>query len=316
MDLLRDADENIYDYVMEQIGAVCAALTQKADEAKAIRDWKPAAKFAEPEELASAFFANIEKTVENNVLTLKIPKFFGAAALKLSIHRSGDLYYIHDNGCALRHLKKQVKDEKRLQRILKKVCHSCWISKGRITDRFLRAEQFLYYLQKLVFVAHGDLYYTKADCRLIPGEKGYVFVEAAQAESLEEAALLTQLRNCITFDYDENTGLFYWLNMRYPIASVRSSFLLETLEKGKVRISDARKGKTEGELFEAFYWDHEDLAPHRKWISKLADRFGAEFDGRDVYLTDKQENFPNAMVRLFSLAALLSEFGHNIEVSK
>ena len=311
---LRDADANIYDYVITQLEAVQEKLAGKAADAKAIRDWKPAAKFAEPEDLEKAFFAKIEKTTENNVLTLKIPKFFGATALKLSIHRAGDLYYIHDNGCALGYLKKQVKDRGKAMGIVKKVCSGCWLSKGRITDRFLRADQFLYYLRKLILVAYADLYYTRAECQLEGREPGYVFEE--RADTLDQAALLTLLRDAVHFAYDENTGLSYWLHMRYPIASVRSSFLLETLEKGKVRISDARKGRTEGEIFEAFYWDHEDLAPHRKWISKLADRFGAEFDGRDVYLTDKQENFSNAMVRFFSLAVLLSEFGSHIAVPK
>jgi hypothetical protein len=52
----------------------------------------------------------------------------------------------------------------------------------------------------------------------------------------------------------------------------------------------------------------------RFWMDSWG--FGAEFDGRDVFLSDKAENLFPAMVKFFNLAVLLSEFGHDIAVRK
>lgn len=312
--LLQDTGAHIYDYVIEKIDGVCTELKKKSEEAAALRDWKPAAKFTEPETLSADFFEKIEKQISDNVITLKFPRFFGSTDLKVSIHKAGDLYYIHDNGCAVRHLSKQVPDKQRRDRILKKVCHPCWVDKNRITDSFLNGNQFLNYLQKLIFVAHADLYYTRANCRLVGKDKDYVYVSAQAADPLDETALASLLKQGIGFDYDENQGLYYWMDMRYALFSTRCAFLLETLEKGRIRISDKRKGQTEGEIFESFYWDNQDLMRHKRFIGKVSTRFGADFDGKDIWLTDKAENFHKAMFRFFNLAVLLSEFGNIIEV--
>jgi hypothetical protein len=141
-------------------------------------------------------------------------------------------------------------------------------------------------------------------------------VDADQADPLDAAALLDELKNSIHFDYDENKGLYYWLDTNYSFSSGRASFLVETLERKRIRISDKNKGKIEGEIFEAFYWDNDDISPYSKFLSKITARFGAEFDGRDVFLSDKAENLFPAMVKFFNLAVLLSEFGHDIAVRK
>lgn len=313
---LQDTDENIYSYVIEQIEDICSTLKKKASDAAAIRDWKPAAKFAEPEALCAMFFGKIEKKTAGSVLTLRFPRFFGATDLKVSIHRVGELYYVHDNGCAIRHLSKKLNDSQACARALKKVCHSCWIRNGKITGSFINAFRFLYYLQMLVFVAHADLYYTKAETPLYEKDRKYIFVEADQAEPLDEKAMLDELKNGIHFCYDENQGLSYWLDTNYCLFSGRASFLVETLDDKYIRISDAKKGKVEGEIFEGFYWCDKERALYSKFISKIASRFGAEFDGQNVYLTDKSENFYKAVVKFFNLAVLLSEFGQNIALPK
>ena len=314
--LLQETDVNIYDYVIDHIESICHDLRRKAAEAAATRDWKPAVKFCEPDDLASMFFGKIENTLSENILTLKFPSFFGTTDLKLSIHQADEVYYVHDNGCAIRHLSKQVKDTQKKDRILAKICPACWIDSGRITGCFLQSSTFLHYLQKLVFVAQADLYHTRASRPFIAPDPEHVYIPATQAEPLDETALLEVLKKCISFDYDQNKGLYYWLDTRYSLFSTRCSFLIETLNDKQIRISDARKHQTEGEIFEAFYWDHEDLAPYSKFISVIAARFGAEFDGRDLWLTDKKTNFFRAMMNFFNLAVVLSEFGHDIAVPK
>ena len=94
--------------------------------------------------------------------------------------------------------------------------------------------------------------------------------------------------------------------------SGRAAFLIETLDEKHIRISDRKKNKIEGEIFEAFYWSNDDISPYTPFVSKVAERFGAEFDGRNLYLTEKSTAFFGAVLRFFNLAVVLSEFGHNI----
>lgn len=310
--LLEDADVNIYDYVIEKIQGVCKLLQAKAQEAAAIRDWKPKEAFATPEQLTAQFYEKIQKSRAGDVLTLRLPRFFGTTDLKMSIFRVGDIYYIHDNGCALRHLAKQVSDPKKRERVQRKVCHAGAISKGRITGSFIKAWQFVYYLQGLCFIAHGDLFYTRLERQLY--REDVKFLQPSRAEPLDEEALLAELKTAITFGYDENRGLYYWLDTRYSLSSTRCAFLMETLADGRLRISDMRKGQTEGEIFEQFYWDHQDLSLSRKFIDRVAARFGGVFNGEEVFVTDTQDRFYRAMVRFFNMAVVLSELGHEVRV--
>ena len=313
---LCEVDSKICDYVIEKVEEVRATLYEKVKEAIAIRDWKAAPKFDEPENLLDSFFKKIKKTVADNILTLKFSRFFGKTDLKVSIHRVGDIYYIHDNGCAANHLLKQVGDKAKCERIIKKVCNKCWIDGNRITGSFITPFQFLYYLQNLIFIAHADIFYTRAEKQFYSVDKDYVFIPASKAEPLNEEVLIEQLKKAINFYYDEKIGLYYWMDIKYSLFSTRAAYLIETLEKGAIRISDKRKGNIEGEIFEAFYWNNDDIGPYSKFINKTVSRFGGEFDGRNVYLTEKQENFAGAIYRFLNIAVLLSEFGHDIRLPK
>ncbi len=314
--LLEYVDANILDYTAKKVEAVCDELMKKAATAAAKRDWKPAEKFAEPTTLSTLFFEKIEMQRSDKICTLRFPKFFGTADLRVSIHQVDGVYYMHDNGCVIRHLARRLQDPQKLERALKKVCHPCWMDKGRITGNFVAVSSFLYYLQRLVFIAHADLYYPKAEKPLYYKDKSYIYQDAGKADAMDEALLLKELQNGIHFEYDENQGLYCWLDTRYSLFSGKASFLIETLEKGQIRISDRKKGLVEGEIFEAFYWDNDDLRPYHKFIAKIADRFGAEFDGKNLYLTDKNERFAAAIFKFFNLAVLLSEFGHDIALPK
>ena len=78
--------------------------------------------------------------------------------------------------------------------------------------------------------------------------------------------------------------------------------------------SDSRKGKTEGEIFEAFYWSYNDITPYTDFIRVFADRFGAVLEDKNIYLTDVRKNWLPALLRFINTAVLLSEFGHNIKM--
>ncbi|MBR4016726.1 MAG: hypothetical protein IKK11_02815 [Oscillospiraceae bacterium] len=314
--ILENTDGNIYDYVIREVEAICKTLLEKVNTATEVRDWKPAAKFAEPEDLKTGFLNKIRVEVADNIATVRFPRFFGTTDLKVSVHQIDGIYYVHDNGCAVKHLLKQVKDKEKCHRIVKKICHSDWIRKDSITGHFLTVSQFLYFLKLLIFIAHGDLVYTKMNQQICRKDENIPYIGPEQAQTLDGPAMVDILKNGIYFAYEENTGLYYWVNTNYSTFSTRAAFLLETLDQGKIRISDKRKGKVEGEIFEALYWDHEDITPYSRLIAKFAARFGASFDGKDIYLTDKQENYYAAICKCFNLAILLSELGGKVDLPK
>ena len=315
---LQDADKNVYDYVIDKIDDICCALKKKSDEAKVIRDWKPAAKFTEPEDLIRMVFEGIETRYSGNVVTIKIPLFFGKANLTVAIHKVDGVYYIHDNKCALKFLARNIKDAKKYERAVKKVCNGCRIDKGRITGSFVDVYGFVAYLKDLVFAAHADLYYPKAKKQLCCNDRGYIYIPADKAEPFDKASLINMLKESVNTYYDEDEGLCCRPSLKSSPFQTRFYFLIETLDDERIRISDKLKGKYEGELFEPCYWYNEDndISVFCKFLSKLAARFGGEFDGKNVYLTEKSKNFQNALFRFFQLAVLISIFGHDIALPK
>ncbi len=318
MVLLQDVDANIYDYVITQIEGVCTELKKKADDAVAIRDWKPAAKFVEPEILIQRVFDGIETKHTGNITNVKIPKFFGNTGLTLSIHRVDGMYYIHDNRCTLRYLARTLRDTKKYERAVRKVCHNARIDKGRITGRFTNVTGFMYYLKDLVFVAQAYVYYPRAKSQLCFKDKGYVYIPDDKAEPFDAESLINMLKESVNAYYDEEIGLCCWLKAGNSPFQTRYSFLVETLDDGRIRFSDGLKGKYEGELLEPCYWYHDstDISVCRRFLTKLADSFGGEFDGKNVYLTEKSKDFQSGLFRFFQLAVLVSRLGHSIALPK
>ena len=316
--LLQDADVNVYDYVIQNIESICADLRKKAEEAAAIRDWKPASKFAEPEEVIQMVFDGIDIAHTGNITTVKIPKFFGNNSLSLSFHMADEIFYVHDNGCTLRYMKKAIRDDVRYERALKRVCHSGRIDRGRITGSFTNATGFMYYLKDLIFVAQADLYYPKAKRHLCIKDKGYVYIPDSKAEPFDDTYLINMLKESVSAYYDENDGLCCLLKAGNSPFQTRYAFLVETLEDGDIRLSDKLKGKYEGELLESCYWYHDDqdISVYRGFFTKMAERFGAEFDGKNVYLTANPKDFRLALYRFFQFAVLISRFGHDIKLPK
>ncbi len=314
--LLEDVDRNIFDYVIDKVEALREKLQAKATEAAALRDWKPAAKFAEPDELLARLFAMIKTDVVGNVVTLKLPRFFGTTDLKLSFHTADGVYYVSDNGCAVRHLAKRVLDKEKQRRVLDKVCHPCWLYHGAVTGCFSSTFSFFEYLKRLTFVAYADLYYTKAQKRLCGKEPRYLYLPADKGEPMEAENLLSLLKSGVGCYYDENDGLCVWADAKTSLSSARSAVLIETLANGVLRLSDRRKGRREGEILEAFYWDRDDIAPYGVFISRLIAPFGATFDGKDITLTEKAARFDKALFRFFHTAVLMSELGHDITLPK
>lgn len=308
-------DANIYNYVINESEKLCAKFKKRIDEATALRDWRPAKKFVEPQELSNMFFSAIKTEYSQNVLKITIPGFFNESDLVLSIHCVNEVYYVQDNGCAINRLKKRV-DEDKLSRILNKVCSKHWLKNGCVIGFFTGFHYFFYYLQKLIFIANGDLVYSRFEEQAYKAHiKERDYIDEDKAQSFDYVKLLSDLKNDFSFGYDENCGLYFSIATTYSLFSTHISFLIETIDDN-ICISDMRKGKTEGEIFEAFYWSNDDITPYEKFINKFTKRFNAEFKNENVYLTDKKENWIKAQFKFINLAVLLSEIGHNIKLPK
>ena len=315
-DFLTDIDANIYAYVVELIEGVSARFKKKKETAIYFRDWKPARKFAEPEELKRQFFERIKTELSRKILHITIPFFFGEDHLKLSIHKIDGSYHVNYNGCAMKHLKKNVDTQEKYERILKKVCNEQWIREGHVTDCFSQTYYFFMYLHRLVLIANADLFYSRMDKRRYDGFDRCYYQSEEKAEVFEAEELLRELKKSIGIHYDEYKGLLMWSGISYVNSTRNACYLLETLDDKRVKISDGHKGHWEGFIFENFEWVCGDVKQHSRTIKKYAKRFGVVFEGEDVYLIDDCENWIQAWMRYINAGILLSELGSCIKLPK
>lgn len=153
--------------------------------------------------------------------------------------------------------------------------------------------------------------------QLCSWDRGYVYVPDDRAEPFDEAGLIGLLKESVNACYDENEGLCCWIKAGNDPFSTRYSFLVETLDDGRIRFSDSLKGKYEGELLEPCCWySSDDISVSSKLLSALAGSFGGEFDGKDLYLTVKQKDFRHGLFQFFQLSVLVSRLGQDIALPK
>lgn len=312
-EILSEAEEHIYDYVCEQTEKLCLALRERAARARAVRDFRPAAKFAEPEEALEELCALADAKWSERELTLTLPRFFGKAALKLSVTSAEGIYYIHDNSCALRCLGRRIPDLRRRERILKRVCSKTRLQKGRLTGSFSSPFHLFEFLKEAVFVAFADLYAPWATAHLVPADGGDA---PSLAERVDREALTALLREGMGIYYDERDGLCLRLLARCSYSTARTYIRIQTEEDGTLCLRDGRCGKFEGEILENLFWDHDSLSPYRKQVEALIAPFGGEVEERGVCLRASRREFGTAVARFFCMAALLSELGGKIRVKE
>ena len=282
---LQDADKNIYDYVIEKIEAICSELQEKVDEAKAIRDWKPAKKFAEPEDLLKQFFDNVCVTCESNVLHITMPGFLRETDLELSIYKVKDHFVVHDNGCAVKNLSKRI-DSIRMQKVLNLLWDKSNLSDNMLFTQFTDVKFVLYFIQEVILTANAELYYEYFKEETF-GHRRYIdpckiFESEEQTEEFDTNAFLNALKESVTAFYDENKGITLRFDAKYCHCSYGIRVLIETLNDGTLRFSDAYKNKQyeTGEMLEAFYFSSskEDEDMYYKVMQELAKPFGMMFD--------------------------------------
>lgn len=336
---LQDADNNIYDYVIKEIETVCAQLQEKADEAKAIRDWKPAAKIAEPEELLKRFFDNICAVSENNVLHITIPGFLRETDLKLSIYKVKNHFVLHDNGCALKSLSARI-DRIRMQKVLDLLWDKSNLQDNKLFTQIADVKFVLYFIQEVILTANADLYYEYFKEEHF-GHRRYidpckVFESEERAEDFDTNAFLNALKETVTTYYDENKGITLRFDAKYCNCSYGIKVLIEALDDGTVRFSDAYKNKQyeTGEMLEAFYFssteEYDDM--YYEVMQELAKPFGMaldmtssiifpEYNGRkhkhkNPYMLSTAANWVQDFYKFMNSAVLISVVADRINYEK
>ena len=336
---LQDADKNIYDYVIEKIETICSELQEKADEAKAIRDWKPAEKFAEPEDLLKQFFDNMYVASENNVLHITIPGFLRETDLKLSIYKVKDHFVVHDNGCAVKSLSKQI-DSIRMQKVLDLLWDKSNLQDNKLFTQITDVKFILYFIQEVILTANADLYYEYFKEEHF-GRRRYIdpckaFERQEQAEIFDTNAFLNALKETVTTYYDENKGICLRFDAKYCNCSYGIKVLIEALDDGTVRFSDAYKNKQyeTGEMLEAFYFssteEYDDM--YYEVMQELAKPFGMaldmtssiifpEYNGRkhkhkNPYMLSTAANWVQDFYKFMNSAVLISVVAHRINYEK
>jgi hypothetical protein len=336
---LEDADKNVYDFVIEKIEAICSELKEKADAAKAIRDWKPAEKFAEPEDLVKQFIDNIRTACEDNVLYITIPGFLRKTDLKLSIYKANDHFVVHDNGCAVKSLSKQI-DSIRIQKVLDLLWDKSNLQDNKLFTQITDIKSVLYFIQEVILTANADLYYEYFKEEIFEHrryiEPCKVFENEQQAEDFDANAILNTLKETVTAFYDENKGITLCFDTKYCHCSYGIKVLIETLDDGTVRFSDAYKNKQyeTGEMLEAFYSGsaekYDDM--YYKVMQELAKPFGItidmtssivfpEYNGRkhnhkNPYMLSTAPNWVRDFCKFMNCAVLISVVVDRINYEK
>ena len=336
---LQDADKNVYDYVIEKIEKICSELQQKADDAKAIRDWKPAGKFAEPEDLLKQFFDNISTVWENNVLHITIPGFLRETDLKLSIYKVKDRFIVHDNGRAVESLSKRI-DSIRMQKVLDLLWDKSNLQDNKLFTQFTDIKFVLYFIQEVILTANADLYYEYFKEEHF-GRRRYIdpckaFESQQQAEDFDTNAFLNALKETVTSYYDENKGITLRFDAKYCNCSYGIKVLIETLDDGTVRFSDAYKNKQyeTGEMLEAFYFssteEYDDMyyevmqglaKPFDMALDMTSSIVFPEYNGRkhkhkNPYMLSTAQNWVGDFYKFMNSAVLISVVADRINYEK
>lgn len=307
--LLLDTDKNVFSHIIAETEKSVSKLQAKAKKAAEIRDWKPAPKFTSPETLENMFFSSVKTTCKDKVMEIEIPFFFGdQGELSLELCYADGIYYVNDKGCAVKVLRENTTKEV-FNKVMDRISKNLSKEGDVVIGCFSQVHTFLQYLQSLVFVAHGDLYYENLEEEGLCADPGISFIDKDKAELFPENSFVQDIKEKIHVDYDENSGLYIVIGMRYSLNSSPVSYLIETLDNEMIRISDRKKGNIEGEIFESFYFGHDDISAYSDYINKFCQRFGAEFDGKNIWLICRNEDVVKSLYSFINLAVLLSEFG-------
>lgn len=271
-------------------------------------------------ELRRQFYNGIRAEYSKANMRLRFPEFYGAMDLRLSIHYADGVFYVHDNGWSIRYLKKRVQNDQLADSMIEAVCDlGCirTITSPRIVRNqcvvgaYTTGHGFFLYLQKLIFIMNADLIYDKMDEKVYRYDFEYAGEE--QAEKFDWEKHFINLMQCFEFLYDEK-AVYLRVFMFYSTFSTRACFQLDLLSDETMMISDRLKGNLEGEILEAYYWDHEDIEKYREDLEPYLQRYGGILRDKNVYKITSCKKWRRDFWQFFNLAVLLSKFGNKINL--
>ncbi len=256
-------------------------------------------------------------TVEatDKTITVIVPCFFSDTGddLKLTFSYADNVFYVHDNGGALGHLKNYVNDAQQFENTVKTVGTNVSFDGDRIVGAFCQAHTFYHFVQILVFVANADLYCDRFDDDGLRYDSDIVL--PTEQETVNTDELFKLINDGLFCRLNDDGSYRFSVAMFYSTFSTFASYRVE-LTDDAVKITDFHKGNIEGEIFESFYWDHDDISIYADEVNRYCRRFGVKFDGKDIYITDSPENINKALLRFFNAGVLLSELGTLIDLPK
>lgn len=320
LEMLEEVDACVYSYTLSQLNKVNEILINKAKRVIELRDWVPAAKIAEPDDVKQLFLECVHNRFLKNRWDMTVPEFFGFTKgdITLSIVRSDEVFYVHDNGLTMKVLENNCDDAALKDKILYTIRKYIPLDeKGRLIGSFCQLNGLFLYMQQLMLIANSDLYYKRFDPQSgfrIDVETFYPSEDKCENFDFEE--VFKTFGQHFQVRYDQNKGVIMTIDTRYAMNEERPAFLFEKVSDGVCCLSDAQKGKV-GEIFESFYFNCDSLKDHFDFLKNIPERFGIKFDGESLThtfkYTDKKWLF-NEWLKFYNAAVILAEFGRMIDV--
>lgn len=272
-------------------------------------------KSVDPNVFKDLFSSTVKTEKNGKICSLIIPDFFADTDgdLKLSFVCVDGVYYVHDNGCAVRRLKANCKSELYNEK-LKKVYFDR-TGDEKVVGRFAQVFHFFHFVQALIFISNADLIADSIKDEFYFLDPEVNFPDVESVEDIDITVLLEKLKAGITVGSKNHDAVWIGVRTCYSLNSTSVGYLVEHLENGTFKISDKCKGNIEGEVFESFYWGNNNIYRYSNCINRFCKRFGGEFDGKDISVTALSEaDIINSLFRFINLAVLLSEFGRLIKL--
>ena len=315
--LVAETDVGVYDYVISEIDKLIERLHQKAEAARAERDWRPARLFAPPEEVEAKLRAAISMIEQEGFLQITIPYFFADTGdpLRLTVYETDEGYVIHDNGDAVGQLKVHLSGGD-WREIAERICAGtiCQIEGTILTVCMTAPYQLSWFLQYISLVAHADLYphYNSHGNRY---EINQIYLALPKKDEADFTEIRSALTRYLSVSYDENAGIRVGLGVVFLGSNTGSSYILSTDEQGVVTITDHSNSYKEGAVLENYLNYHDDTSVDRAQVHRLAKRFGGSCNEETVFCTfvnDTEDAVVRAIHRFVQMGVVLSQVGYSI----
>jgi len=316
-EIIAETDSNIFDYVIDEIEKITAQLNKKVEIARRERDWQPAQKFAEPQRVLNAVCGSVQSSLNDKSLNLTFKNFFACKNedLNLEIAFCEGFYYVHDNGCALRILQKNVPDRMKFNLIADKIKASVPLWDNKVVYEFGKISEIFRYLQILIFVANADLYYHNLTNNGFFCDTSVKFIDDFRKEAFNTKEFLESLKRNIECRYDQNRGVCVRIGMTYSTNTTPVGYIFKK-EETAVSVSDFAMDRAEGSIFENLIKQNKRVSDYSVYIRRICRRFGCNFADEQLTLTFPEKNDPIVeLMKFINAAVLLSELGCAIELS-